>query len=429
MAASRPPGWRRWLAFWLIVGGLIAAQVHAVFLETAGLATNPPADRESVSTEIAGPATASQTFHVSAGDFDGVILFARPAGSPVAGDAVLELLEVHPQWETPLVRAVVPAADLVKRDAYAFRFPPVARPAGITFKLAISLPAASAGHGLVLRVVEEDRYPHGVAVVDGRELWGDLAFETRARKAVLINRLDEAFGAYPPWMRSIWFLGAVTLALNACLLWAAWFAVSGPGEEAGPEPVEAMATTWRPGRTLIAWAIGLAVLLAVAAIATREKVQADLVDAFPRAGKRTTMGGLHQGFSIQHAPIEGRLRRCVQALPPSRIVFDVEVPERAEFAAWVGMRPDVWEGPGDGATFRIGFSDGAAYEEPYRRHFYPLDRPADRVLAPVRLDLSKYAGRRIEVVLNTEPSFNAVGDAALWCEPRIVRKGRVGVRP
>nr|MCU0256519.1 hypothetical protein [Vicinamibacterales bacterium] len=146
----------------------------------------------------------------------------------------------------------------------------------------------------------------------------------------------------------------------------------------------------------------------------------ELLDRLPDARLRTTWPTLQEGFVETEATAGGRRYRCVTALPPSRIVFAVDVPEDAEFAAWVGMRPDVWQGPGDGATFRVGFAAAGAYDEVWRRHFFPLEREVDRVLAPVRLDLSKYAGQRIEVVLNTEPSFNAVGDAAVWCEPRIV---------
>jgi hypothetical protein len=47
-------------------------------------------------------------------------------------------------------------------------------------------------------------------------------------------------------------------------------------------------------------------------------------------------------------------------------------------------------------------------------------------MAPFSIDLSKYAGRRVDVIFNTEPGElgSAYGDAALWCEPRIVARDR-----
>lgn len=422
--ASERPGWRRLALLSLVLAAAIAVQAHAVLVEKAGLASNPPRGAEAWSPEVEGGVSLAQTFLVSAGDFHGVTVYPRAAGGAVAGDAVFELAVVEGEASETLVRVMRPAGDVVRREAFVLEFPPVARPAGRVFRLTISVPTASPGEGLSFRLVEEDRYADGVASVDGRELWGDLAFETHARKAVLINRLDEAFRAYPAWMRAPWLLGGLLLLFDALVAWAAWLALCGPRVARPASEATPAADVARPRwPTPLALAGTVVVVVAISALAwPREHVAIDLVRAFPAAEKRTTMSGLHEGFSIQFAAIDGRMRRCIQALPFSRINFAVDVPPNAAFAVWVGMRPDVWEGPGDGATFRIGFADGTNYDEPYRRHFFPLEHEADRVLAPVRFDLSRYAGQRIEVVLNTEPSFNAVGDAALWCEPRVVRR-------
>jgi acetyl-CoA carboxylase beta subunit len=61
----------------------------------------------------------------------------------------------------------------------------------------------------------------------------------------------------------------------------------------------------------------------------------------------------------------------------------------------------------------------------FKQFIAPHDRAGDRRRVPVEIDLSVYAGKQVKVVFNTEPgpSGNAVGDACVWGEPRIVPGG------
>jgi hypothetical protein len=105
------------------------------------------------------------------------------------------------------------------------------------------------------------------------------------------------------------------------------------------------------------------------------------------------------------------------------VYFDVpRVPPNALFKVSIALRPESWTAPGDGAVFRVGVSDGSEYTELRRQAVQPQALRSDRRRFPLEVDLSRWAGRSIRIVLNTEPGEvdNAVNDSALWGAPRIV---------
>jgi len=168
-------------------------------------------------------------------------------------------------------------------------------------------------------------------------------------------------------------------------------------------------------------AVGLvAAVLLLVRRAPSESAAIDLVDRFPEADKRTTAGSLHEAFAIQDVTIHGETKRSIFALPPSRIIWKVDVPAGAVLETSFGMREDSWTVDGDGTTFRVGISDGQRFQDFARRWLDPYHRKEDRGWFPARVDLAPYVGRRVEVVFNTEANFNSVHDAAVWGAPRIV---------
>ena len=169
-------------------------------------------------------------------------------------------------------------------------------------------------------------------------------------------------------------------------------------------------------------AVGLvaAVLLLIRRAPVEQSTVIDLVDRFPEADKRTSAGSLHEAFAVQDVTIHGEMKRSIFALPPSRIIWKVDVPAGAVLETSFGMREDSWTVDGDGVTFRVGISDGQRFQDFARRWLNPRSRAEDRGWFPVRVDLAPYAGRRVEVIFNTEPNFNSVHDAAVWGAPRIV---------
>ena len=76
----------------------------------------------------------------------------------------------------------------------------------------------------------------------------------------------------------------------------------------------------------------------------------------------------------------------------------------------------------DGAGFKIEIKDGEAIEPVFAAMLNPRDVPADRVGRAVRLDLSKYAGREIELLFSTDPGPKGDNtfDWAGWTRLRFV---------
>lgn len=424
---ARPAEGHRLPVFLTLCSLLVLFQIYVIFWQPHGTPSTAGGERRLLG-EVAGAVAATQTFAMEANGLQAITIF--PAQSDKArGAVVFELAELtgQPVVSQTLFRDARDAASVVRGGSFTWRFNPIEGSRGKRYALTVSMPNAPFGEGQAVRLqaTRGERYAGGALTYDGRSQWGDLVFSTEAARATSFRRFEHALHDKPWWLRSRVTLAALFLLYNAALFTVLWTILTAPDEEAGSPATEPPPLSARR-RLALAAAVVVALAGLYAWLVPRRpwlEFRADeLLDHLSEATLRTTSPTLQEGFFESEVTAGGRRYRCLTALPPSRVVFAVDVPEDAEFAAWVGMRPDVWEGPGDGSTFRIGFGDGTIYEERYRRHFFPLERPIDRVLAPVRLDLSKYAGKRIDIVLNTEPSFNAVGDAALWCEPRMVRR-------
>lgn len=153
----------------------------------------------------------------------------------------------------------------------------------------------------------------------------------------------------------------------------------------------------------------------------------DLVDQFDGAQKQSNLG-LHQAFSVGEFTIGGEKRRGVFCHPTSQITWKVTVPERGRFQVAIGMGEEAYSAPGDGARFRIGVIEGGRYAPLFERHLNPAVWAADRGWQPVDVDLSAYAGRQVDLVLNTHASADGEADPrndfAIWGSPAIVEAGR-----
>jgi len=146
-----------------------------------------------------------------------------------------------------------------------------------------------------------------------------------------------------------------------------------------------------------------------------------LLDRIDDAEKRTNVQSPEQ-FSVSEVTIGDETRRALLALPHSRLIWPVTVLADGWLEVAFAIAPDAWEGAeeADGVQFRVGVSDGRIYDELLRQL---VDPTRDRRWFTVRLDLSAYEGRTVNVVFNTDPgppgSTNTRNDRALWGEPRI----------
>jgi hypothetical protein len=137
-------------------------------------------------------------------------------------------------------------------------------------------------------------------------------------------------------------------------------------------------------------------------------------------------------FSVVSATLAGETRQAIHVKQPSRIKWEITVPDNAWFAFSLGLLPEAWTLAGDGVLFRVGISDMTpdGYEELFSSTINPYTNPGDQRWQHLTIDLSPYAGKRVELILNTNssppsppgmpPRDDQAGDLALWGAPRII---------
>ena len=92
------------------------------------------------------------------------------------------------------------------------------------------------------------------------------------------------------------------------------------------------------------------------------------------------------------------------------MIWKVKIPDDGWIKASLGMKPESWDKEGDGVLFRIGVSDGRAFEDLLTLHVDPFHNKSDRRWIPVAVDVSPYAGEEVEVIFNTNNSMPGKGD-------------------
>jgi hypothetical protein len=156
----------------------------------------------------------------------------------------------------------------------------------------------------------------------------------------------------------------------------------------------------------------------------QDQIEVDLIDALPQATRSPSPAA----FSVIQTSINGDSRRAVLVSEPSRLTFSIDVPDSAWLTFAFGLQEDAWAIEGDGVLFQVGVSDGAEFTELFSLVANPFANPSDRNWHDLIVDLSEYAGRRVDVIFNTRasppdpPADDRRGDAALWAEPRIVSR-------
>ena len=81
--------------------------------------------------------------------------------------------------------------------------------------------------------------------------------------------------------------------------------------------------------------------------------------------------------------------------------------------------------------FRLEIKDGPSVETVFEVQLDPRSVPADRAGRPIRVDLSRYAGREIELLFSTDPGSNGdvTGDLAGWVGLRFAAENEAPPEP
>jgi arylsulfatase A-like enzyme len=172
--------------------------------------------------------------------------------------------------------------------------------------------------------------------------------------------------------------------------------------------------------------LGAAGLLAALSACSPAGRPVDLVEAAgARMGEAVVAGrerGWVMGQTGKQVRINDLVRRTLPASPPARLVFTVDVPRGAKLAFACGISPDRHDQPG--VEFAVKVRGRGQEETLWTKLLDPLQRKEDRRWVPAEVDLSRHAGRDVQLVLETR-GFDREDDPrrAFWGTPALVVPG------
>jgi hypothetical protein len=144
----------------------------------------------------------------------------------------------------------------------------------------------------------------------------------------------------------------------------------------------------------------------------------------PDGGPRAVSGAERAALVGETSwPFARVLRTAVTPRETAEVRFDLMPAAGDRFAASAGVDPDRWQAdPPPRARFAVVVEDGADAHVVYEREIAPRRRRADRHWAPLSVDLTPWAGRRITLVLRVTgpPAARAALPDAGWAWPRLV---------
>jgi arylsulfatase A-like enzyme len=152
----------------------------------------------------------------------------------------------------------------------------------------------------------------------------------------------------------------------------------------------------------------------------------DLLRATTRLKESTVAG---RGFKWivgqvgKQVRINDVVRRTLPASPPSRLLYSLDLPEGAHLSVDCGIPAERHERPG--VEFVVKVSTRGVEKTVFTQLVDPAGRPQHRKWLAADVDLSKYAGRGVDVILETR-GFDADSDprAAFWGTPAITAPKR-----
>jgi len=175
--------------------------------------------------------------------------------------------------------------------------------------------------------------------------------------------------------------------------------------------------------TLIVIAAGL---LAVLDGCTLGGKPDDLVGAARERMGEGSVAGRDRGWVVAQVGKQIRIndvvRRTLPASPPSSLVFTLDVPRGARLTFACGIPPERHEQPG--VEFAVKVRRRGQDETVWTTLLDPLQHKEHRKWVPAEVDLSRYAGRGVQIILETR-GFDRDDDPrrAFWGTPALVTPG------
>lgn len=120
--------------------------------------------------------------------------------------------------------------------------------------------------------------------------------------------------------------------------------------------------------------------------------------------------------------LDNSIRPVIYEHPPSRISFELKLPQRAFLCFGVALSPETWSPKkGDGVEFEILVQDANSSEKVFSKYIDPKQNVVDRRWHDEVVDLSKFGGKEVSLSFLTTPGYhgNDNFDWAGWSNPRI----------
>lgn len=149
------------------------------------------------------------------------------------------------------------------------------------------------------------------------------------------------------------------------------------------------------------------------------------IDLVANLEKATQRRPSPEAFRVIDVALAGESKKSIYVAEPSRLIWEETIPSQAWLQVSLGVREEAWAREGAGVLFMVGISQNGRYEELVSLIVNPFANAGDRQWLPVLLDLSPWAGQRVELVLNTRvahPEASAANHLALWGAPAIVTR-------
>ena len=164
-------------------------------------------------------------------------------------------------------------------------------------------------------------------------------------------------------------------------------------------------------------------LLALLGACTPGGPPVDLVDAAREQMGDGSVAGRDRGWVMaqtgKQIRINDLVRRTLPASPPARLIFTVDVPRGARLSFACGIPPERHEQPG--VEFAVKVLRRGKEETLWTMLLDPLRQKEHRRWVPAEADLSRYAGRGVQIILETR-GFDREDDPrrAFWGTPAIL---------
>lgn len=146
--------------------------------------------------------------------------------------------------------------------------------------------------------------------------------------------------------------------------------------------------------------------------------------ASPEALKDTTLDHVkdHPNLGVDIA-LRGVTRRSVWIDPPTALTYrQLRLGSHPALHVFVAIHPSLYAGGGgDGAAFLVDVRVDGHTDRVGGMYLNPFAHPEQRRWTPLGVDLSKYAGKTVDLILSNDPgpAHNDYADWCIWGDPRL----------